>query len=640
MTKKLINKPEEHANEALQGLLLAEPRLIKLEHNVIVRSDYQLAKEKHVAVISGGGSGHEPAFAGYVGEGFLSAAVCGGVFASPSAAAVLEAIKAVTGPAGCLVVVMNYTGDRLNFGMAVERAKAEGLKVQLMVVADDCALPRDKGITGRRKKKLGVAGTVLVGKVACAAAQAGGSLEDVHAEALAINSNVGTLGVALTVCSLPGQPENTRIPSDKMEIGLGIHGEAGTEQTSMLTADEAADRMLAAVLDPPNSYLPVETGSSVALLVNNLGATSQLEMLVVLRQAVTNLNERGLHVARIYHGHYMTSLDMTGVSITVARVDALVLARLDAPAFTAGWSGASQPQPARFSSGEGISSVKGAAPAEASAAAATSAVISPGDTIKVRAALNAVCEALSGAEADLTAWDTIAGDGDCGVTFARGAATLKAALAAGKIPLDSLALLLRSVLFAGGSASFLLSYSTESHFLGTGDGIACCVVGPASPTASLSAQCSRDLPLTLRSKLKLPAEPNHTRSLGRVVSESMGGTIGAILEIFFSAGEGAARMGGSWPEAVRAGCDSVMFYGGAEVGMRTVLDALVPFADALVADGLKAAVDAAVQGAEGTRKMEGAAGRSNYVVGLSEQDVPDPGAMAVAVTVKAILSQL
>ncbi|CAN0375609.1 unnamed protein product, partial [Discosporangium mesarthrocarpum] len=169
-----------------------------------------------------------------------------GVFASPPASAVLAAIREACGPHGCLVLVMNYTGDRLNFGMAVERAKAEGLKVVMHVVADDCALPRDKGITGRR----GVAGTVLVAKVAGAAAEAGMSLEEVLAETTAASSNVGTLGVALTPCTLPGRPASDRLDAATIEVGLGIHGEPGMERTGLKTADELTDRMISAVVDP------------------------------------------------------------------------------------------------------------------------------------------------------------------------------------------------------------------------------------------------------------------------------------------------------------------------------------------------------------------------------------------------------
>lgn len=185
---------------------------------VVLRADVSAADYDKVAVISGGGSGHEPAQAGYVGEGMLTAAICGDVFASPPVDSILAGIRAVTGPMGCLLVVTNYTGDRLNFGLAAELAKTEGFKVETVIVGDDCALPPPRGIAGRR----GLAGTILVHKVAGAAAAAGLSLEEVAAEAKHASEMVGTMGVALTVCSLPGQATSDRLGPEKMELGLGV----------------------------------------------------------------------------------------------------------------------------------------------------------------------------------------------------------------------------------------------------------------------------------------------------------------------------------------------------------------------------------------------------------------------------------
>eukprot|EP00037_Helgoeca_nana_P030497 m.377545 g.377545 ORF g.377545 m.377545 type:complete len:239 (-) comp28206_c0_seq4:1591-2307(-) len=208
------------------GVLATTPSLRKVVgHNVLVRADIETIRCTQVTLISGGGSGHEPAHAGYIGAGMLSAAVLGGMFASPSVGAILAAIRTCTvrGAPGCLLIVKNYTGDRLNFGLALEKARADGLDVEMVVVADDCALPRDKGITGRR----GVAGTVFVHKVAGAAAETGLPLDSVHAEAMSAADSVGTLGVALTTCTLPGQPVSDRLSGSKIEIGLGIHGESG-----------------------------------------------------------------------------------------------------------------------------------------------------------------------------------------------------------------------------------------------------------------------------------------------------------------------------------------------------------------------------------------------------------------------------
>ncbi|CAM9723326.1 unnamed protein product [Ectocarpus sp. 12 AP-2014] len=593
----------------MQGLVnVCNPgRLTKLpDHDVVLRADVSTIKERQVTLISGGGSGHEPAFAGYVGDGMLTAAVCGGVFASPAASAVLEAIRAACGPLGCLVLVMNYTGDRLNFGMAVERAKAEGYKVRMHVVADDCALPRDKGITGRR----GVAGTVLVAKVAGAAAEAGLSLEEVLAETASASQNVGTLGVALTTCTLPGQRPSSRLDADTIEIGLGIHGEAGITQTGLQTADELTDAMISAIVDSESQggqdYLPLSANQRVAVLVNNLGATPPMELMLIARRTTSNLQGRGARVERVFCGSFMTSLDMAGASVTIMRVDALSLARLDAAADTPGWREAHgtrskrpphQLTPYSSSSGGGVSTT--ASPAvggsEAAAQEEEGGSVSPGEWGAVEGAVRAAANALVAAEPELTKWDCIAGDGDCGTTFKRGAEAVLTELEAGRLP-------------------------------------------------------TRDLRALLR-------------SLSDSVGESMGGTMGGVLQIFFSAGDAAlsspppppsssssssqeqAQEGGgaAWCRAFEAGVVGVEFYGGAKAGMRTVLDAIVPAAEVLGRKGPSAfgeAVTAAEEGAEATRGMEALAGRANYVAAESLEGVPDPGAKAAAYALRAVSEAL
>lgn len=210
-----------------------------------------------VAVISGGGAGHEPAMAGYVGPGLLAAAVCGEVFASPSDDAVLAAIRAVCGPAGVLLVLMNYTGDRLNFGVAAERAKAEGLAVEVVTVADD-ALPAPAA--GRR----GIAGTVLVLKVAGAAAAQGRPLAEVKALAERAAASVGSMGCSLSACTLPGKPPSSRIGPGEMEVGLGIHGEPGAAKGPLRPADEVVAQLLARITAPEGGYLPLQAGEPLA----------------------------------------------------------------------------------------------------------------------------------------------------------------------------------------------------------------------------------------------------------------------------------------------------------------------------------------------------------------------------------------
>ena len=262
--KKLLNDPADAVDEYIAGLLLQFPNHLRklAHHQVVLHARFAGGdgaaphpNSQCVSLLSGGGSGHEPAHAGFVGSGMLSGAILGGIFASPSVAAILAAIRAVTAPCssggrGCLLIVKNYTGDRLNFGMACERANAEGRRVRMVVVADDCAVARQKGITGAR----GVAGTVLVHKAAGAAAAAGGELDAVAAAAEAVARGVGSVGVALEAVTIPGAAEvNQRLAGTDeggaplMEIGLGIHGEAGMRQCPLLSCDETAAEMLKAI---------------------------------------------------------------------------------------------------------------------------------------------------------------------------------------------------------------------------------------------------------------------------------------------------------------------------------------------------------------------------------------------------------
>jgi dihydroxyacetone kinase len=246
--KKLINNPDDVVTEFIEGLVETYPGLQYLDGfpqiKVVLRADVERGAYDKVAVISGGGSGHEPAHAGFVGPGMLTAAVSGDVFASPPVDSILAAIRAVTGPMGCLLIVKNYTGDRLNFGLAAEQAKSEGYKMEMVIVGDDCALPPPRGIAGRR----GLAGTVLVHKVAGAAADAGLSLADVAAEAKHASEVVGTMGVALSVCTLPGQVTSDRLGPKQMELGLGIHGEPGVAVVELQPVDVVVEHVLKQIL--------------------------------------------------------------------------------------------------------------------------------------------------------------------------------------------------------------------------------------------------------------------------------------------------------------------------------------------------------------------------------------------------------
>ncbi|KAK9115078.1 hypothetical protein Syun_021875 [Stephania yunnanensis] len=336
--KKLIDDPNDVATQFIEGLVETYPGLQYLDGfpsvKVVLRSDVTGATYDKVAVISGGGSGHEPAHAGFVGEGMLTAAVCGDVFASPPVDSILAGIRAVTGPKGCLLIVKNYTGDRLNFGLAAEQAKSEGYKVEMVIVGDDCALPPPRGIAGRR----GLAGTVFVHKIAGAAAAAGLSLSDVFAEAKNACEIVGTMGVALSVCTLPGQFPSDRLGPCKMELGLGIHGEPGAAVVDLHPVDYVVSHVLEQILSAETHYVPITRGSRVVLMVNGLGATPLMELMIATGKAVAKLQlEHGLAVDRVYTGSFMTSLDMAGFSISIMKADQAILQRLDAPTKAPYW---------------------------------------------------------------------------------------------------------------------------------------------------------------------------------------------------------------------------------------------------------------------------------------------------------------
>ncbi|MGF6917827.1 dihydroxyacetone kinase [Paraburkholderia sp. 40] len=330
--KKLINDVSTVVPEMLDGLIALNPQLSLLQGGTIVlRADAQaVAARGEVALISGGGSGHEPAHGGYVGHGMLSAAVAGEIFTSPSTDAVLDAIRAVAGPAGALLIVKNYTGDRFNFGLAAEIARAEGILVEMMIVADDVALSASGDHAGRR----GLAGTVLVHKIAGAAAARGLPLAEVARLAREAAASLGTMGVALAPCTVPaaGKP-GFALGDGEIEWGLGIHGEPGVARGALEPADAIVGKLLAKIVD----NLALQAGERVALLVNNLGGTPPSELNVVAGAALRELAGRGIEVARAWAGTFLSALEMAGVSLTLLRIDDERLSLLDAASQTSAW---------------------------------------------------------------------------------------------------------------------------------------------------------------------------------------------------------------------------------------------------------------------------------------------------------------
>jgi dihydroxyacetone kinase-like protein len=327
--KKLINNPENVVKEELQGIELAHADLVKVHYdpNFIVRADAPVKGK--VGVLSGGGSGHEPMHGGFVGKGMLDAACPGAVFTSPTPDQMLEATKAIDGGAGVLHIVKNYTGDIMNFEMAADLARGEGIEVEAVVVDDDVAVQDSLYTAGRR----GVGLTVLMEKIVGAAAEEGRSLKEVADLARKVNSQGRSMGMALTSCTVPHAGKPTfDLPGDEMEIGIGIHGEPGRTRMKLKTADEITEMLL----EPIISDLPYKSGDEVILFVNGMGGTPLIELYIIYRKAVEILGKHGIKVARKLVGPYITSLEMAGCSITLLKVDADMKKLWDAPVLTPG----------------------------------------------------------------------------------------------------------------------------------------------------------------------------------------------------------------------------------------------------------------------------------------------------------------
>ncbi|WP_404713872.1 dihydroxyacetone kinase subunit DhaL [Sphingomonas sp. MMS24-J13] len=565
--KKLVNDPLLIVEEMIEGLLLADGRLTRIEgENVVLRRDYAaLAASGKVAIISGGGAGHEPAHAGYVGHGMLTAAVIGAVFTSPSVDAVIAAIRAVAGPAGVLLIIKNYTGDRLNFGLAAEVARASGIAVEMVIVRDDVALADDGGAVGRR----GIAGTVLIHKVAGAAAEAGLSLAEVKAETEAASQALFSMGLGLGACIVPAAGKRGfELGDHEVEYGLGIHGESGARRGPIAAADVMLDRLLDRLIERGG----IVVGDRVALLVNNLGGTAVQELSVVARHALQRLGRAGVHAQAALVGTFLTALEMPGCSVSLLKLDEGRLKRLLAPSAAGAWAPPTQP----VSAIEAVSLPDDVHSDMARGAAwATNA-----DKVRFAAAIAAVIAALEQAEARLTELDSVVGDGDIGISLSRGARAI--AELTPRLDLDH-------------------------------------------PAAAL-----RDISATLR--------------------RALGGTSGPlyaafVLRIATGLAEAAdVSRAAAWAAAFRAGVDGIQALGGGKAGDRTMLDALLPAAEAIertVGDGavsvLSPAVAAAEGGVEATKTMHPRLGRSSYV-GDRALGHPDPGAYAVALWLRAIAS--
>ncbi|KAH8801698.1 Dak1 domain-containing protein [Xylogone sp. PMI_703] len=570
--KHFINDPAHLVNSALHALTLTNP-------SVALDADNKIAYRRpggpsQVSIISGGGSGHEPSFGGYVGNGFLAAAVAGSIFASPSTKQVYKAITSrVDTEKGVLVTVMNYTGDILNFGMAVEKAKAAGVNVEMVVVGDDVGVGREKGgKVGRR----GIAGTVLVLKIAGALAAMGYSLQDVAKLARLTAENIVSVGASLAHVHVPGRAlpdpnSKENLADGEVEIGMGIHNEPGSGR-AIVDLPGMVKEMLKQLLDQNDkdrAFLNVNS-NEIVLMVNNLGGVSVLELGGITAEVVAQLEKNyNIKPVRILSGTYMTSLNGLGFSISLLNVvntnlgGPSMLQLLDAPSEVTGWTA-----PISKETWEARSTLT------------RDDSVGNGEEIKpsglkldpelLKTALTAGLKRVIAAEPEVTKFDTVVGDGDAGTTLER-----------------------------GGNA--ILKMLSGTKF--TGDAVL------------------------------------DVGRITQEVEDTMDGTSGALYAIFLNALTNALRQESSagqatvsvWAKALQGACDALGKYTPARLGDRTLMDALLPFVDTLSKTGdIKKAAEASKLGAEGTKGMVPKLGRTVYIGGSGWEQVPDPGAWGLA----------
>ncbi|KAH9901844.1 dihydroxyacetone kinase [Xylariomycetidae sp. FL2044] len=571
--RHFINDPTLLVNSALESLTQTNPSVALDAANKIVyrRPSNNGSKPAEVSIISGGGSGHEPSFGAFVGSGLLSAAVAGTIFASPSAEQVRKAIMSrVDTDRGVLVTVMNYTGDVLNFGMAVEKAKAAGLAVEMLVVGDDVGVGRAKGgKVGRR----GIAGTVLVHKISGALAAQGGTLEQVHKVARLTAENLVSVGASLDHVHVPGRNpvSSNGLAPGEVEIGMGIHNEAGSGR-AVVELPELVSRMLSQLLDQEDkdrAFLNINS-NEVVLLVNNLGGVSALELGGITAEVVKQLGQWGIEPVRILSGTYMTSLNGLGFSISLLNVvntdigGPSMIQLLDSPCEATGWAAPISKntwEAKNKNTREDISS--------------SDENIKPSglkvDSKKLIASLTSGLEALIAVEPEVTRFDTVVGDGDCGIGLKRG-------------------------------AEAVLQHLKSST--GSGDAV---------------VDVARIVPIV---------ETAMDGTSGALFAIFLNALVHALRGLAGGDSEATPEI---WAGALRQSCDALSRYTPARPGDRTLVDALYPFVEVLGATGdVKKAAEASRRAAEGTKGMAASLGRAVYVGGSGFEEVPDPGAWGLA----------
>ncbi|KAL5614548.1 hypothetical protein BROUX41_004651 [Berkeleyomyces rouxiae] len=568
--KHFISDPTSLVNAALRSLTITNPSVaLDADHKVVYMRPSN--ESKQVSIISGGGSGHEPSFGAMVGRGMLTAAVAGTIFASPSTEQIRTAIQTrVDSSQGVLVTIMNYTGDVLNFAVAVEKARAAGTDIDMVVVGDDVGVGREKGgKVGRR----GIAGTVLVHKISGALAATGRPLKDVACVARLVADNLVTVGASLDHVHVPGrasEAEGDALGPGEIELGMGIHNEAGSGR---VTAElpQLVSEMLGQLLsqtDKDRSFLNVNS-KEVVLMVNNLGGVSVLEMGGITAVVAEMLEQKyGIKPKRILSGTYMTSLNGMGFSITLLNtVDTGIsgvsmIDLLDAPCEATGWT-------APISAATWAAN--NTATLESTEETKNVAVKPSGITMDVDIAKSALIgglQKLIECEPEVTKYDTIVGDGDCGTGLKRGA--------------EAVLEHINKVGLTGDAGVDLANIVPVVEMSMDGTSGALFAIFLNSLTASLRNQ---------------------------------------------PAGAATPQV---WGAALKQSLEALSKYTPARPGDRTLIDALQPFVDVLGSGGLKDAAQASRKGAESTKGMKPGLGRSVYVGGDGYQRVPDPGAWGLS----------
>ncbi|KZV94602.1 dihydroxyacetone kinase [Exidia glandulosa HHB12029] len=589
LAKHLLNAPGTLVTDALEGLTRTNPRVqLDVQNKVLYQTDLDRSK---VALICGGGAGHEPAHAGFVGKGILTAAVSGNIFASPNASQVLRAIELVD--TDTLIIIKNYTGDILNFGLAREKYLAlhpeRADRVKFLVVGDDVSVTRSQGgLVGRR----GLAGTVLVYKIAGALAARGAPLQKVNAVAEWVASRLGTIGAGLDHCHVPGtEAREGHLGADEIEIGMGIHNESGYQRvTPIPPLKELIPNLLDLITstsDKERSFVPFGQdggkGDKVVLLVNNLGGLSELELSGIAQEATVAAHTRGLTLERVIVGTFMTSLNMPGFSLTILLLprdgeDAPASAKeivelLDEPADAPGWSWMPRAPP-NMGTTAAPTAGKDAIAEELKRAKKLPA----SDPAAFDKAVRAACDALVAAEGEITELDSIAGDGDCGITLRNG-------------------------------AQGVLEQIDRDTVSGT---------DVVSAVISIAQACEA----------------------------KMDGTSGALYSIWFSALAQGLQSSSTdakvadatvWRKALSSALEKLYTYTPARPPSRTLVDPLDAFVQTLSQNaGLREATDAAGKAAEKTKELPARAGRATYVESERLKGIMDPGAMGLKVAFEAI----